>query len=449
MKATGTAAFALLAAYLLTGKVALLRRLLIPSSLIGGFILLSLGPEAGGVLPAPLYATWRAWPGFLMTFLFVGIILGESGPAAAADANLAGDVLRQTLFVWFVGITELALGFLLTLTLLAAWDTPILFAHIIEIGWIGGHGAAGVFSNIAAELGQPIAGTMSVFSATVGLVVGGSLGLALVNRFRAARDQPEADAREVSPRSDVQRSQTDPNAAVGESPAGEAIFKAILLFLAIAFLAAMVREVAARAVGILGAASAVPLVKDFPLFSIALVVALVSRRPLQKAGLHSGTVAQACGFLTGVVLEFIILSATATLRLGSASQQLPAFALLMLAATGWTVTLLLFFAPRFLPRDCWKELGILNYGMSTGVTAVGLMLVRSLRGSVSARVARIYGMSAPFSAPLIGGGAISLLLPRLTVEGYGWGILLALVVAAALLWIASVMLNRNRHRTRS
>lgn len=439
IKIAAVAALALVFGQLVSNHVGILRRLSIPAALIGGLLLLMLGPEVLTALPSGLYESWRGWPGFLITFLFIGIILSEPAESFRSPRGMWREVAQQTLYVWFIGISELALGFLLVLTVLAGSGTPPLFAHIIEIGWIGGHGAAGAFNGIATGLGQPVAGALGIFSATMGLIVGGTVGLVLVQYVRrraGAHGAPHSGAE-----------------AAGESPGGNtydptasqerALLIAIVLFLALGLGATLLREGAALVLQTLGQNRAGDFVRDFPLFSIALVVTVLARGPLGKLGLLSNDIARQSAFLTGLVLDALVLTATATLKLEGTAQHLPAFLVLMAGATAWTVIVFLFLAPRLLPRDCWQELGILNYGMSTGVTAIGLMLVRSLRGSVSPRVGRVYGMAAPFSAPLIGGGAISLMLPGLTAQGYGFQILAGLLVVALLLLGVALFLRRK------
>ncbi len=439
--APGLAAFALLLGHLLTKRFAFLQRFVIPPSLTGGALLLLFGPEVTGLFPARYYEAWRAWPTVLITFLFIGIILGERPETLHREGVPVRDIVRQTLFVWFIAFTQLALGFAITLFVLVPLGAPVLVAHIIEIGWIGGHGAAGAFSAIAEELGQPEAGALGVFSATAGLIVGGTVGLVLVHRFRSRRDGGDRPA--AAEAAEGNESPQTTGTLLEYARSGESLFAAIVLFLFVALVASFLRDGLAAGAGAFGRAALAKLVAEFPLFSLALLVAVFLRTPFVRLRLHDPGVARQAGFLTGIVLEFLILTATATLRLSAAAEQLPAFLMLMAAATIWTVVLLLVFAPRFLPRDCWQELGILNYGMSTGVTAVGLMLVRSLRGEVSSRVARIYGLSAPFSAPLVGGGAISLLLPRLTAEGHGWSILVVLVVLSTILAVVGVGWQRR------
>lgn len=417
----------------------LLRKLAIPPALVAGIGLLLLGPEGALALPDSLYSAYRAWPGFLISFLFVGIILSDFPVQAKKDSGLYRAVAAQTLFVYFIGVTELALGLALVLGLLSHTGMPVLAGHIIEIGWIGGHGAAAAFSGVAARLNQPAAGSLSIFSATVGLIVGAGVGLALVNWIRRrdrkssaemnldeAKEGPETNAQTLSPASDGSPQRHLP-VALG-------------LFVVCVLAAFLVRTAIASLLTLGGHPSGAQFAEEFPLFSLALLVALALRHPLKRVGLYTFETANYCRAITGIVLDALICSATATLSLAAASEHIGSFAILMMAATVWVLLLFLVFAPLFLPAEDRQELALLNFGMSTGVTAIGLMLVRSLRKEVSPRVARVYGLAAPLSAPVIGGGVVSLLLPQWTSSGHGWLVVASLVVSAALfLFIARLL----------
>ena len=59
------------------------------------------------------------------------------------------------------------------------------------------------------------------------------------------------------------------------------------------------------------------------------------------------------------------------------------------------------------------ELGLINYGMSTGTTATGLLLLRMVDKDLESGAAEDYALAAPLSAPFIGGGLLTLMMPLL------------------------------------
>ena len=82
----------------------------------------------------------------------------------------------------------------------------------------------------------------------------------------------------------------------------------------------------------------------------------------------------------------------------------------------WTAICLMVISRRVLPKSHWFQLGLINYGMSTGVTATGFVLLRIVDPELKTEAAKEYAIAAPFSAPFIGGGLLTFSLPLLVLE---------------------------------
>jgi len=151
-------------------------------------------------------------------------------------------------------------------------------------------------------------------------------------------------------------------------------------------------------------------VQELPLFFFVILIAHALRKILQP--LMSATAVRTFHRLA---LEGLILSAVATVSLQTIEQHAGLLFVLCAGAAVITVLLHLFAAPRLTPE--YPDLALINFGMSTGTTAVGLALLRSLRQSLPVRPVQIYGLAAPFSGPFIGGGILSLFVfPELTMQ---------------------------------
>src|SRR5215469_11240041 len=64
-----------------------LRKLFMPTAVIGGFLVLGLGPEGlgrliggSGIFPNDVFAVWRQLPGVLITMMSASLLLGEHLP---------------------------------------------------------------------------------------------------------------------------------------------------------------------------------------------------------------------------------------------------------------------------------------------------------------------------------------------------------------------------------
>ncbi len=129
-----------------------------------------------------------------------------------------------------------------------------------------------------------------------------------------------------------------------------------------------------------------------------------------------GKVYRSQDFQEGPDLAFLV--ATVGLIYGVISgialvRMLQPVVLLLLLGFAYVAFCALVLAPRLLPRDYWFELGLINYGMSTGTTATGLMLLRIIDSDFRSPAPADYALAAPLSAPFIGGGIITFTLPFL------------------------------------
>src|SRR5262245_30755424 len=75
-----------------------LRKLFIPTAVIGGFLVLGLGPEGlgrliggTGIFPENIFAVWRQMPGLLVTVMSASLLLGEHLPHSRKLWNVSGS----------------------------------------------------------------------------------------------------------------------------------------------------------------------------------------------------------------------------------------------------------------------------------------------------------------------------------------------------------------------
>ena len=82
--------------------------------------------------------------------------------------------------------------------------------------------------------------------------------------------------------------------------------------------------------------------------------------------------------------------------------------------------------------------------MSTGTTATGFVLARIVDKNLDSGAAEDYALAAPLSAPFIGGGILTLLLPTLiTRTGMAWIAIPLLLVLVALFMLGLALRPRT------
>jgi ESS family glutamate:Na+ symporter len=155
---------------------------------------------------------------------------------------------------------------------------------------------------------------------------------------------------------------------------------------------------------------------DFPLFIYTLFGGMFVRQLMSVCRIDDLIDTLSIQRLSGAAMEFLVVSAIASLRIEAVFSLVTPLIILLAAAFAWTGFCLLHVSPRLLPNDYWFELGIINYGMSTGTTATGFTLLKMVDKELESGAAEDYALAAPLSSPFVGGGMLTVGLPLLILE---------------------------------
>ncbi|MEM8735935.1 MAG: sodium/glutamate symporter [Planctomycetota bacterium] len=445
-----------------------------------------------------LVAEWSSWPGLLIAVVFACMFL-ERRPAPLKSS--LRPVLGEGLMVWIVVFGQTAVGLLCTWLLIQPfYDVPNSFAVLIETGFAGGHGTASAMGTVFEHPAIDLEGgrDLGLFMATAGLVFSVVSGLVYANIARrqswlngeseASSSSEAAESEAESPNSapvEIESDQHDddteqelncyPTIARGRV-AGEAIdpFAFQVAIVALAFgigfglksgvsyaietfrgdtiqaqqADALVEglETTAKAPSqtdaanevLAGRTSVAGTLGDLPLFIYTLFGGILVRRCFAAFGIESLLDDLSIQRISGVTMDFLIVAAIASLRIEVVTAYATPLLILLGAAILWTGFCLVVLSRYLLPKDYWFELGILNYGMSTGTTATGFTLLKTVDQNLRTSAARDYAMAAPLSAPFVGGGMLTVGLPLLLLERLPIAVstLSALAILIALVFVA-------------
>lgn len=425
--ALGGLGLLLVSGLLLRLAVPLLGRLLLPVSLIGGFVGLACGPYGFGLVPPEVVASWAMLPPVLINFVFAALFLGVAVPSPRAIVRLGGPLVR---FSVVTALGQYAVAMLLTWLVLTPWfGTPALFACLIEVGFSGGHGTASAMTSVFADLGFPAGGALGQMSATVGLVAGVVGGVALVQygaRRGWATEVGGASARVAAGGSGLVRPEARRSIATGTISTD--VLEPFTLHVAIASLAVL-----AGWTMLSGLRALHPSLQGFPLFPLAMIGGMLIQAAADRTGAAAYFDRATFQRIMGLALDLLVVAAIASLQLDLFLQNVAPFALLMLAGIAWVVGSFLVLGPRML-REHWFEQAIVVYGTQTGVAAVGLMLLRIVDPHHRTPAAQAFAARSMITSPLLGGGLVTATMPLL-LQQFGLVPVLAGVTAVmALVW---------------
>tara|TARA_R110002073_G_scaffold65408_27_gene163492 strand:- start:15178 stop:16614 length:1437 start_codon:yes stop_codon:yes gene_type:complete len=448
--------------------------LYIPASVIAGMLglaVIQLAPASVGSTTTAIAATLSDWPNLLIAVVFAGMLL-ERKPAEHREN--ASNVGREALMVWIIVLGQTACGLLATWIFIQPfYDLPNSFGMLIETGFAGGHGTAAAMGEVFAHESIALAGgrDLGILMATVGLVYGVVSGIGWINLgarrgwFPTNRldnldkdtprlDSVTSDAASPPPRvpigyATIRGETLDPlllqalwlMAAFG---IGMAMQQAVLMAAAAAdgwFASDTLRDAANQQ---LSTRLSFSRILDFPLFIYTLFGGLIVRRCTRMLGCEDRIDSDSIGRISSAAMDVLVVAAIASLNIAAVATMIVPFSILAVVGAIWTGVCLLVISRWVLPRDHWFELGLINYGMSTGVTATGFVLLRLVDPDLDSDAAENYALAAPLSAPFVGGGMLTIGLPLLVLERVPLGITSLVAVGIV---IAMIVVGRRWQQT--
>lgn len=428
------AAALLFAAKVLRCKLRFIQRAYIPAALLAGFMGLFLGPQFLDVLP--FSSEIGNYPTVLIAVLFGTMFLGTKGRVSiksilsgAGDTmfvNAASEMMQFAVFI-LAGVTVLPLVFS---------GINEAFGLMLPAGFVGGHGTAAAIGGVLAESGWEDASTIGQTFATVGLLGGILLGVILINIgarkgwtrvIKGVDELPEEMLTGLVP--------GDKAAPLGKSTTNgvsiDSLTWHVSLVLVSVGLAYLVNA---------GLKALLPDV-SFPVYGIALVCGVVVQLVLKLVRLEDNVDKEVITHIGSSATDFLVVFGIASIKVSVVVQYLvPIIALSVLGFAfvfGW-----FFLISRRFFRDYWFEHGIYIFGISTGVFATGIILLRITDPEFRTGVLEDFGLA--WIVLSVMDALIVAFAPVFVVAGQGVGFSLALIaVSVAALVACKLMFGRK------
>ena len=119
--------------------------------------------------------------------------------------------------------------------------------------------------------------------------------------------------------------------------------------------------------------------------------------------------------ISGVCLDFLVVAAVSSIRLDVIVDHAMSMLLISIAALASMLFYFYWLAPRVFSED-WFEQAIVHFGVNTGVTAVGFMLLRVATRTLSTLGSKAYADSGALHQPAFGGDIVTALIPMAIVD---------------------------------
>lgn len=443
-------------------KWRLAQRLFIPSSIIGGAIALLIGPDVlgriasalgtdafadAGLFTTEILEVWSSLPGLLISLVFAGLFMGHRLPSPKQALQIAGP---QISFGMTIASGQYVLGLLLAiLVLVPLFDVPVWTGTLIEIGFEGGHGTAAGMADTFAEFGFAEAQDLALGMATVGILSGIIVGIALIN-WGVRRGKTEILKKDASPSVAEQAGivEKERRRSAGTLTVQPSSIETLTLhfgLLALAVLIGWLMLTGLQWIESVLWADSFELFAHVPLFPIAMIGGIMVQLAIQAFDRDEIVDQQLIERLQGFSLDVLVIAALGTLSLQAIAANAGPFLLLAGVGLAWSIFAFIVLAPRMLP-NFWFERGIADTGQALGVTSTGLILLRVVDPDLKTPAYSAFGYKQLLLEPFFGGGLVTAgAIPIIATFGVGWilGPMLLLLIAS----LAIGFLYFGRQRT--
>lgn len=411
----------LLVASWLRLKVPLFKKYYIPASLIAGVIGLILGPYFLKVIPKEIMSAWSGMSSRLIVLIYAPMLMGKRQKSGGKMIRRASESL---VFSYFVFFTQYGIPLVLTaLVLVPLFGVDPLFGTIVEQGWSGGHGTAGGMAAVFQELGWKDGVSLSVTSATVGLVFGVLGGIVLIN-IGARRgwtsflnSSAGLENKNVEVYTNSSEREVDTHRVIHPSVIDNLAFHMALLSVAI-FFGWLINR-------------ALKIWFNFTMawFTAAMLAGLLIQLILNRTRWADIVDRPSMSRIQGVSLEFLVAGAVASVNVSVIVEYATPLIIEQVLAAVALVWCCTWVASHVFGED-WFEHSIMLFGAFAGVTATGLLLVKTCDPKMESGAAEVFAARSPLLAWATGGGILTAMTPVWVVR-YG-ALRVGLVYCAAM-----------------
>lgn len=419
-------------------KVKLFQKLYLPASVLGGLVGLIGLHVFGRYLPEDLTAGWSALPGFLINIVFASLFLGVAIPPLKVIWRKSGPQLAYGQIVAW-GQYAVALGVAMAV-IVPMFKVRGYMGAIVPVGFEGGHGTAGGLKETFEIFNWPEGTDFALASATTGIVFAIVVGVVLINwaarkgmtrQIKRIEDMPdssivgiyEVEERPIAGRQTVSAASVD-SLALHLAIIGAAIFVGYLIKLGLI-----------RVESIFPALANAKFLTGFPLFPLCMIGGLIVQILLSRRAKVNPIDHQLMQRLSGTAMDFLVVAAISMISLPVIMKGLAPFAVLVVVGVLWNVFCVMWLARKLLPENSWFERAIAEMGQSMGVTATGLLLLRTVDPEDETGTLSAFGYKQLLHEPFMGGGLWTAIAIPLAVT-QGPLLVFVISVVAIAIWLA-------------
>ena len=386
----GLAACLLFVGMFLRAKVPVFRKLLLPASVIGGFVGLLLGPQVLGdnailKFSEECVTTWSLLPGVLILPIFASVPLGDGmneppKPKGEFKRNLPKVLASLGCFgssAFLQSMVGFGMAFLFV-TFMPGIGLYKNFGYELAAGFSGGHGTAGAIGGLLQQFGVEhweVAQGMATTCATIGLIGGMIGGILLINYYCRKGETRMLDKPSELPAATVFgfTKNVDEQPNMGRETTNNSSIESITVHLGIILIDCLLSYF------LLGLAKkySIPGFSVIPVWFYGLALMYGINYLLRKFKLDWMIDKKVKSRIVGAISDFAIVCAVASMNVKAVAAYI--IPIIVCSILGFLVTFFCCFTMHkfcFGKNDYYVERAIMSWGVNTGVMINGMMLLK-------------------------------------------------------------------------
>ncbi len=412
----------------------LFRKIFLPSSITSGLLGLLIMQTLGRFIPPVCTRGWDIYPTILINVVFAALFMSFTLPSLS-PGNIWRYCGPQLLYGQIVAWGQYVVGLGLSWLVLApVFSTPPFWGIIIPLGFEGGHGTTAALHFTFEALRWEQGADYSFAAATVGIISALVIGMILIN-WAVVRGHTKILKRREDVLSAREQLTVEDNAA--PQPFSSQAVRSFILHLLLVGLAILTGFVVKQALWLIVSSFPFSDGKNFfhilPLAPFSILGGIVLSYMLKFYVPSFSVQPQTMQRISGMALDYLVISAVCMLNLKSIATDLVPFLILVIAAVAWNVFCVMWLARRLLP-DAWFERATVQMGQSMGVTATGLLLLRVVDPRMETKALSSFGYKQLIHEPLMGGGLWPFIAVPMAVA-YGPAVVFFISIAVIVVWL--------------
>ncbi|WP_293007859.1 MULTISPECIES: sodium/glutamate symporter [unclassified Oscillibacter] len=392
--------FALASAFIMVGqfiraKVKFVQNFFIPASMLAGFLALILGTQGFNVLF--FSDSISSYPGLLIILIFSAVGIGGF---SVDKKNIKAEIGRIGSYFSYKVLAQaiqFSLPVLFSIVVISNLFPNINygFGLLLASGFTGGHGTAAAVGSAMANLGFADAKDIGMTCATVGILSGIFGGLAFIKvGTKRGWTKYIKDFNYISGDLKTGLVAKENRKPIGTETVSSIVLDPIAWHLAILLVCSGIGVLLYRYIY-----EASNHALDLPTYLLAFLTAFVMFLIFKATGVNNYIDPDTISRISGSATDYLVFFGIASIKIEVIVKYAVPLAMLLLFGMAIVFATLMFFGPA-MNRGSWFERSIFVFGYSTGVFAIGFILLRIVDPENRSKTLNDTALAGPLTTPI-------------------------------------------------